>query len=433
MTAAPSASVAGSPVGGVADGAASPPFSLPGSHFAVALVFFVAGSAGLVFVAPALAGGGFLAPRVVAVTHLFTLGWITTSIMGALYQFLPVALGESIRWPGLARATLAIYAPGLALFVGALVFYRPDLIVIGASAFGMGILLFIMNLVATLHRARTRDVTWWALAWASAFLALTAVVGGALAGNLRWGYMGGERLVALTTHLHIALVGWVLLVVVGVAHRLLPMFLLSHGADDRFGKASVALLASGVLALFLMHHLATPWRRWLPGGLILLGVAAFLAQARSFYRHRRRRDLDPGMRAAARALVVLGAAAVLGAYLAAAGFATSVPLATAYVLLLVLGFALFVAAHYYKIVPFLVWYHRFGPLAGLRPVPRVADLYSARWAEGAGLLLLAGVAALAVSVGVGAGPVARAAAVLFATGAVVEAVQMLSVSRRRPA
>ena len=32
-------------------------------------------------------------PRVVAVTHLFTLAWITTSIMGALYQFLPVALG----------------------------------------------------------------------------------------------------------------------------------------------------------------------------------------------------------------------------------------------------------------------------------------------------------------------------------------------------
>ncbi|MGD8319629.1 MAG: hypothetical protein PVJ02_04230 [Gemmatimonadota bacterium] len=50
-------------------------------------------------VAPDLAGGPFLSPRVVAVTHLFTLGWITTSIMGALYQPLPVALGESVRWP----------------------------------------------------------------------------------------------------------------------------------------------------------------------------------------------------------------------------------------------------------------------------------------------------------------------------------------------
>lgn len=62
-------------------------------------LFLVLGGLGLVVVAPDLAGGPFLSPRVVAVTHLFTLGWITTSIMGALYQPLPVALGESVRWP----------------------------------------------------------------------------------------------------------------------------------------------------------------------------------------------------------------------------------------------------------------------------------------------------------------------------------------------
>lgn len=32
--------------------------------------------------------------------HLFTLGWLTTSLMGALYQFLPVALGQSIARDG---------------------------------------------------------------------------------------------------------------------------------------------------------------------------------------------------------------------------------------------------------------------------------------------------------------------------------------------
>jgi len=31
-------------------------------------------------------------PHVLAVTHLFTLGWITTIIMGAMYQLVPVAL-----------------------------------------------------------------------------------------------------------------------------------------------------------------------------------------------------------------------------------------------------------------------------------------------------------------------------------------------------
>ncbi|MHB1168585.1 MAG: hypothetical protein ACYC28_04815, partial [Longimicrobiales bacterium] len=74
-------------------GAAStnaPPFRLPGEHFTAALLFLVAGAFGLIAIAPALAMGAYVSPRVAGVTHLFTLGWITTSIMGALYQFLPV-------------------------------------------------------------------------------------------------------------------------------------------------------------------------------------------------------------------------------------------------------------------------------------------------------------------------------------------------------
>ncbi len=128
-------------------------------------------------------------------------------------------------------------------------------------------------------------MTWWALACACTFLVLTVVIGWALAGNLRWGFIGGARLVALATHLHVALVGWVLIVMVGVGHRLLPMFLLSHGANERPGKAAVALLATGVALLFALHHVPAAAVRWLPATLILAGVVAFLAQARAFYRH----------------------------------------------------------------------------------------------------------------------------------------------------
>jgi hypothetical protein len=257
------------------------------------------------------------------------------------------------------------------------------------------------------------------------------VVGGALAANLRWPFMGSDRLTALVTHLHVALVGWVLLVVVAVGHRLLPMFLLSHGAGDRWGKASVLLLASGVLLLFLVHHTPTPGIRLVPAGLLLAGAAAFLAQARAFYRTRRRPRIDVGMRMAAGALAFLGAAAALGTYLVLTGFGPP-RIAVAYVLTLVLGISLFVAGHYYKIVPFLVWFHRFGPLAGRRPVPTVSELYDARRAALSGILLGAGAAGLALSVALGAAGPARAAAAVFGLGALVEAGEMAALSRRRP-
>jgi hypothetical protein len=50
----------------------APPFRLPGTHFAGAIVWLLFGGAGLVAVAPDLAAAGFLSPRVLAVTHLYT-------------------------------------------------------------------------------------------------------------------------------------------------------------------------------------------------------------------------------------------------------------------------------------------------------------------------------------------------------------------------
>ena len=86
----------------------------------------------------------------------------------------------------------------------------------------------------------------------------------------------------------------------------------------------------------------------------------------------------------------------------------------------------------YKIVPFLVWFHRYGPLAGKRPVPRVAELYDARAAHAAAALLLTGALVLTAGVALGAGVAARAGALLFLGGVMVEAVQMLLLSRKRP-
>jgi hypothetical protein len=219
------------------------------------------------------------------------------------------------------------------------------------------------------------------------------------------------------------------MVMVGVGHRLLPMFLLSPGADERPAKASVALLTAGVATLFALHH-AAPVLRWIPAGLILLGVAAFLLQSRLFWTHRRRRAFDPGMWAAATALVLVGTAAALGGLLLATRFA-SPRLGTAYVLLLVLSISLFVAAHYYKIVPFLVWMDRFGPLAGKRQVPKVGDLYSARWASVAGAAMALGAVGSTATILAGTPLAARAAASVFALGVAVEAAQMVGLARVR--
>jgi hypothetical protein len=424
----PTATAAG-PLPGSASSKA-PPAMVPGQHFAAALFFLVLGAAGAVLHAPDLALGSFLAPRVAALTHLFTLGWITTSIMGALYQFLPVALDRPVRSIPATHVTFALHVPGLLAFVTGLATSRPVLMLGGAVLMSTGVLLFIGNLAATLKSAPRRDVTWWALALATLYLAVTLALGLALTGNLRWGYLGGGRVSSLGVHLHVALAGWVLLVMIGVAHRLLPMFLLSHGATDRYAKVAVALVGTGSGVLAFMHHAPRLVSYWLPAVFIAAGCGAFLMQARAYYVTRHRRALDPGMRLAAGALLLLMAAVPLAGPVVI-GTNRGV-LAVAYVMAIILAISLFVVAHYYKIVPFLVWYHRFGPLAGRRPVPRVHDLYSTTLANAAAAALHTGAVLLVLFVGLGMPQPARAAAVLFASGVAVVAVQMTLLWRIRP-
>lgn len=423
-------SIAGAPVGSdAAPAAQAPPLALPGEHFAAALAFLVLGSLGLVAIAPELAVGAFFVPRVVAAVHLFTLGWIMLSIFGALCQFLPVAIGRGLRWQALAHVTFGLQVLGAGGFVLGLVEGRRGLVVTGAVALSAAFVLFAVNLGATLASVRERSVTWWALAGAAVFLVVTPLYGVLLQLNLIDG-LGMHRFHVVAVHAHVAIIGVVLLVIVGVAHRLIPMFLLSHGANERPAWIAVALLVAGAALMALpVGGLALD----AVGGMLAAGgVLAFATQAVLFFRHRKRRALDPGMQLAAAGILGLIAAMAIAPFALSRGLA-DLRLLTTYFVVLLGALSLFVAGHYYKIVPFLVWYHRFGPLVGTRKVPKVAELFSERIARIGGLVLVAGYAGLAMGTYLGSMTLARAAAIGFSIGVLVEVFVIAGVARRRPA
>jgi hypothetical protein len=291
--------------------------------------------------------------------------------------------------------------------------------------------MFVVNLAATLARSAKRDLTWWSLMAAAVYLSITLILGLTLTGNLRWGYLGVERWTALGVHMHVALAGWVGMVVIGVAHRLMPMFLLSHGAGERWGRVAAALVAGGVAWLVAFHHAGSALAWWVPAGLIGGGLASFLVQARKFYATRVKRQLDAGLRTAASGLGILALGLLLGGVVLVTDLAPA-RLATAYGSALVLGLTVFVAAHYYKIVPFLVWFHRYGPRVAEGPVPRVSELYSGRAASWAGGLLALGSLGVVLGIAAGSGGAVRAAAVVVAAGAVIETIQMGRLGWKKP-
>ncbi len=410
----------------------APALRLPGEHFAAALCFLFTGAVGLVWIAPELSAGLYLSPHVAGVTHCFTLGWLSMTIFGALYQLLPVALRVSIRSERAGHVSFWLFAPGVALFASGVAFSSIRLRYAGITLITLAIVCLVTNVALSLKRVARHDVIWTAIAIALSFLSTTLILGILLAENLHAGFLGDWRVRVMTTHLHVALLGWVFMMIVGISHRLLPMFLLSHTASTVWTRRAVAFLAPGVVllgcglaAIHSIPHLSLAWV-----GLVLVecGIICFLVQAALFFRASKRPRLDAGLRHTATALIFLGAAAALAPVVLLSGVQHR-QLDTAYVMLGVLGgLTLYVIGQFYKVVPFLVWMARFRGEMGKKRVPTVAQLYSSRIAHTDLALFVASIAGMIFGVAIGSASLVRASAILFTVGVALFISQIIRVA-----
>ena len=410
----------------------TPSLRLPGEHFAAALLFLFAGAIGLIWIAPELADGLYLSPHVAGITHCFTLGWVSMTIFGALYQLLPVALGVSITSERAGHVSFWTFAPGVAIFASGVASSSSLLRDAGVSLMSIGIIVLVVNVALALRRVVKRDVIWAAITTGLTFLSLTLVAGALLAGNLQQGYLGAWRVRVLTMHLHMALLGWVFVMIIGISHRLLPMFLLAHNTDTKWTRRALAMTATGVplLAIGLVSPPGLPYAplSWIGATLIEVGIACFLTQAVLFFRSRKRPKLDAGLRHAATAVGFLLIAAVLAPFVLAGGVADR-HFDIVYILVGLLGgISLYVTGQFYKIVPFLAWMARFRDDMGKKPVPMIAQLYSAHVAHTDLALFVSGIAGMAIGVMAREAMIVRVSAFLFTIAVVLFASQMIRVA-----
>ena len=91
----------------------APVSALPQWYFAVAHVAF-ASALGVLLVDPELAAGTFNHPKVIALVHLLTVGWLTGSILGAFYIVAPLALGMPMRVTAIDWVGFGCFAAGAA-------------------------------------------------------------------------------------------------------------------------------------------------------------------------------------------------------------------------------------------------------------------------------------------------------------------------------
>lgn len=388
----------------------SPSFSLPLRFFLLGCAALVAALGGVGLAAPELASGTPWSPALLALTHLFALGFMLSMIMGAAYQLVPVVLFATIRHEALGKLGFWPYAGGVAAMVAGFWSWTPALLAVGGTLVALGFGIFLLTLALSLARGAE-----WSEVGGAFLASLGAMLAAVTVGLVRLlGFVAPERVPAipnaLSAHASLATLGCASLLIYGVSYRLVPMFAVGH---ESLGLARPVLLLGGlgVGAIAAGSLAQVPLAVGLGMGAAAIGAGLWAIDARRMFRTRARRRLDAGMTYAAVAVAYLLVALGMGLALAWGAVPPGVSTgrwAIAFAVVGLVGWIGFsIVGYFHKILPFLAWYHRYSGLVGKRKVPLIRDLFDERstwvgfWASQLGLGLLA--ASLLVGNGPGIG------------------------------
>ncbi len=414
-----------------------------GPGITVVAPFFVVAPIGLVAAGLLLATAGedvLLAvntPQLVAVTHATVLGWLTLSIMGAVYQLGPAVFGGRLVSKRLVGIQFVVHVASVTTFIAAVQAWNVPLMGVAAIGVVTSLVLFLVNALPASRWFHTASLPQLYVSVAILFLGATAVMGITFVGALEhlWFPITQGR---LSGHAHLGLVGWLALMLMGVSYQLTPMFHVAPRAVPRFGRLALVFTSLATITAFVGFSMDpdVPVRVVL-AVFLSTGPILWMLDTVHMLRKRSRRHMDIHGHALVASMVFLSCTIVIG-MLSATGtrFAPSgepARLLLAYGTLGIGGWAgTLLIGNSAKIVPFLVWNSRYRALAGLTPVPGVADLSYAGLAHTTLVTLSSAVVVIAAGALLGELVLIRAGGLLLAASGACHCATLLAIIFMRP-
>lgn len=193
----------------------SPPFRIVVKYFVAAIFSFVLLNFMLLINYQDINGHHFQ-PKILSITHIATLGFITMTIFGAMFQLVPVVLEVKLFSALLAELQFWIYLLGITGLVFKFWYFSSSLsFTLPAIFLNLAIFIFAFNIIASMTKVKIWNITGIYLASAIFWLVITAIAGLLLAINLDHPYIKIDHLQYLKLHANVAFIGWVTMVVMG--------------------------------------------------------------------------------------------------------------------------------------------------------------------------------------------------------------------------
>jgi len=357
----------------------------------------------LIVVEPSIFTQQFINPKLLAVTHLTVLGWVTMIIFGALYQLIPVIMEVKLYSEKLAKISFILLALGAICLsysfwnfdIGTEMYFSAVFIIIS-------IILFVINVTATSIKSTKESIERTFIVTAVVWLLFTVFAGLTLVINLAHPFLKPTQVTLIKLHAHAGIIGWFFQLIIGVSSRLLPMFMVSHNLNKKKLTATYYLLNLGLLiGVFSLYNY---WQIGVNIAIVsvVLGILFYLSYLFEAYKKRIRKHLDIGMKQSVLSFLILLIPLLL-ILLLVFGFNSlknlTQPIIIAYGSTIVLGFITsLILGQTYKTLPFIIWLKVYRKRVGKGKIPLPKELYSEKiatlqlWSFSVGfIILLAGI------------------------------------------
>jgi hypothetical protein len=397
--------------------------------FAVADAGWLAATGTLVFASGDLAAGRVFAGPVVLAVHLVTVVVLPCAVTGGALHLLPVMLRNDLRRQPALRALPIVLvggylvASGVGFDSGWLAW--PGVLLVAA---GLGVVLSqLIGLVVRAPRGRMVVVSRVGVGLVCLHVTVALGLGAVIfaRGDQPLAGISHPRLVVI--HFHLAVIGWLALMMVTVGRTLVPMLAQAPAAPRRAFPMDELCLAVGLWLLVAGVALTMTPLEALGGGVIVLALARFAALIRRTQRLRRSATVEAPLGHMLAGVIFVAQAAGIGLALLAGLVGTSNGI-EAYVVLLLLGWAVGITVgHAGKLLSLSIW-ASWPP----GPRPKQAALYPRRlWQAETAVFTLA-VEGLAAGVLLRAQPLTLTAAILLLTSALTATAGTAHTWRLRP-
>ena len=347
---------------------AMPLLFLGTAHVSLALAFLFAACW------PAAVAGFFYHAWLVGLVHLVTLGWISFSILGAIYIVGPLALQMEMPARRADYVAFAFAIIGLIGMVGHFWIQEYPGMAWSAAMIACGILYVTIRIAANAVHARVHPAVKLHIVLACVNFWLAASMGLLLAFDKFAHFLPGFVLANVFAHAHLAALGWATMMVIGIGYRMLPMLFPSKMPSGASLYTTAVLLETGILGLFTTLILQSPLAI-IFGLTIVAGLAVFIGhvvwmRGRLVSRPVGAPAIDFGLLHAAGAGASLVFASIIGmALLIQPASPRMLHAAAAYGVLGLIGFlAQMVVAMETRLLPMVAWFWSYAG-SGYRVAP----------------------------------------------------------------